>query len=198
MSAVISPELDPKVAVILEAAFEAFLKFGFRRASMADIAAGAGMSRAALYLHFKNKDDIFRSMIAVYHTERLQGLAAALAVETDVPTQIEAGFAAITQARFPALLDSPHGAEFLDAKSVAFADQAAQGDAQVVMSFGVWLDQAAVEGRLNYLPYGNSGLEVAQMMLKAMFGLKHCAMGYEAFARDRDSLARMFGVALAV
>lgn len=198
MSTDISHKLDPKVVVILEAAFEAFLKFGFKRASMADIAVEAGMSRAALYLHFKNKDDIFRSMIAVYHTECLQGLAAALAVEADVPAQIEAAFAAITQARFPALLDSPHGAEFLDAKSVAFADQAAQGDAQVVMSFGVWLDQAAVEGRLNYLPYGNSGLEVAQVMLKAMFGLKIGAMGYEAFAKDRDSLARMFGVALAV
>ena len=191
-------DLDPKVAGILEAAFEAFLKFGFKRASMADIAAGAGMSRAALYLHFKNKDDIFRSMIAVYYTECLKGLAAVLAVDAEVPAQIEAAFAALTQDRFPALLDSPHGAEFLDAKTVSFADQTAQGDAQVVMALAVWLDQAAAEGRVNYLAYGNSGLEVAQVMLKAMFGLKIGAMGYEAFAKDRDSLARMFGAALAV
>lgn len=49
------------------AAFETFRAYGFRRTSMEDIAKAAGMSRAALYLHFRNKEDIQRSMTVAYY-----------------------------------------------------------------------------------------------------------------------------------
>lgn len=189
---------DPKVAAILEAAFDAFLRFGFKRTSMADIAEVAGMSRAALYLHFKNKDDIFRGMIQAYYADCLTALQAAVQIKADVPDQLAAAFAALTEARFPALLDSPHGAEFLDAKTVSFAAQTAEGDAQIVTALAAWIEQAAQEGRLSYAPFGGTALEVALVLVKAMFGLKSGATRYAGFAADRDRLAYMLGKALAV
>ena len=58
--------LDDKQSVILTAAWAAFASYGYRKTSMDDIAKGAGMSRPALYMHFKNKEDILRSLVAKY------------------------------------------------------------------------------------------------------------------------------------
>lgn len=47
---------------ILDAAVTAFAREGFHKASMADIAAAAGMSAGNLYRYFKSKDVIIRAM----------------------------------------------------------------------------------------------------------------------------------------
>lgn len=44
---------------VLDEAGKLFLRYGFRRTTMEEIAALVGMSKAALYLHFRNKEDIF-------------------------------------------------------------------------------------------------------------------------------------------
>ena len=44
---------------IIEAATSVFLRYGFRRTTMGDIAEAAGVSRPALYLRFCNKEHIF-------------------------------------------------------------------------------------------------------------------------------------------
>ena len=52
-----------KRARILDAALTKFSAYGFARTSMADIAKSADMSRPALYLHFRNKEEIFRATL---------------------------------------------------------------------------------------------------------------------------------------
>ncbi|MDP0492129.1 MAG: helix-turn-helix domain-containing protein [Verrucomicrobiota bacterium JB023] len=52
-----------KESQILDAALEVFLRYGFKKATMGDIAKKAGMSRPSLYLVFSNKEDIFRAAI---------------------------------------------------------------------------------------------------------------------------------------
>src|SRR5581483_4919217 len=61
---------------ILAAAFARFTHYGFRRTSMEDIADEAGVSRAALYLHFRNKEELFRSLSQALHEEALAGARA--------------------------------------------------------------------------------------------------------------------------
>ena len=48
---------------ILDAALEVFLRYGFKKATMGDIADKAGMSRPSVYLVFPNKEDIFRAVV---------------------------------------------------------------------------------------------------------------------------------------
>lgn len=55
-----------KEKAILDAAQTQFLRYGYRRVTMADIAAAAGMSRPALYLLFSNKEAIFSGVFARY------------------------------------------------------------------------------------------------------------------------------------
>ena len=48
---------------ILDAAEVVFQKQGVSRTSLAEIAAAAGVTRGAIYWHFKNKEDVFNAMI---------------------------------------------------------------------------------------------------------------------------------------
>jgi TetR/AcrR family transcriptional regulator of autoinduction and epiphytic fitness len=48
---------------VLAAALEVFGRYGFRKASMDEIAHAADISRQGLYLHFANKDALFRAAI---------------------------------------------------------------------------------------------------------------------------------------
>jgi AcrR family transcriptional regulator len=48
---------------LLETALKVFARHGFKKTSMEDIAQAAQISRQGLYLHFKNKEDIFKASI---------------------------------------------------------------------------------------------------------------------------------------
>jgi AcrR family transcriptional regulator len=57
------PGKDVRRRQIFEAALEAFSKMGFERTSMDAIAAKLKITKPALYLYFKNKEDLFFSMV---------------------------------------------------------------------------------------------------------------------------------------
>src|SRR6266550_8834267 len=48
---------------ILAVALEVFGRYGFRKASMDEIARSADISRQGLYLHFANKEALFRAAV---------------------------------------------------------------------------------------------------------------------------------------
>jgi AcrR family transcriptional regulator len=67
--------LDPvRRRRILDTALAIFLRFGFRKTSMDEVARAADISRQGLYLYFQNKEDLFRDTI---RTSLSDGLAAA-------------------------------------------------------------------------------------------------------------------------
>jgi AcrR family transcriptional regulator len=53
------PSVDGRRTALLEAAKGVFLRYGFRKTSMDDVARAAGISRQGLYLHFATKDLLF-------------------------------------------------------------------------------------------------------------------------------------------
>ena len=58
--------LDPDQ---LAKAAEAFLKSGFNRPTMTELAVACGFSRRALYYHYRNKEELFRDVVR-YQNER--------------------------------------------------------------------------------------------------------------------------------
>ncbi|TBW40632.1 TetR/AcrR family transcriptional regulator [Siculibacillus lacustris] len=56
-------ERSPKVALILDAAFELFLARGFDSVSMDLIAKTAGVSKTTLYAHFTSKEALFSKLL---------------------------------------------------------------------------------------------------------------------------------------
>ncbi len=64
---------------VLDAAARVFLRFGFVRTTMGDIAQAAGMSRPALYLIFCSKEAVFEAVVAHWIEDSLARIAAGLA-----------------------------------------------------------------------------------------------------------------------
>ena len=100
---------------ILDAARAAFLRFGFERTSMGDIAAGAGVSRTALYHYFPGKEDVARAVVEDFTAKTLANAARVL----NRSKTLAAALTGLLEAKFaPALAivsASPHGEELVGA-----------------------------------------------------------------------------------
>ena len=70
---------DQRAAHILDTALPVFVRYGFRKTSMTDIARAAGISRASLYLIFNSKEELFRAGSARAHARTMVEVETALA-----------------------------------------------------------------------------------------------------------------------
>src|ERR1700759_4713665 len=64
-------------SALLEAASGVFMRYGFKKTSMDDLARAAGISRQGLYLHFPTKEALFREVVTLKIT-RLQAAGRAV------------------------------------------------------------------------------------------------------------------------
>ncbi|NMO17217.1 TetR/AcrR family transcriptional regulator [Pyxidicoccus fallax] len=81
------PGDDARRRKLLDAALTVFLRYGYRKTSMDEVARAAQVSRQGLYLHYATKEELFRATFQ--HT--LEGaLAAATAALGDSSLRLEA------------------------------------------------------------------------------------------------------------
>ncbi len=184
---------DSRQAAILKSAWAAFATYGFRKTSMDDIARGAGMSRPALYQHYRNKEDIFRSLAARHYDEAARAVAAALAGDGAVAVQLAAALAAQGGALAEAMLSSPHGLELLDAGSTVAADIVAAGEARLRAIYADWLARAAAAGRMT-LPADPGA--VADTITVALKGIKSAGTTFAVYRARVRILAAVIGAGL--
>ena len=50
---------------IIESAFESFFELGYAETSLSLIAENAGMTRGAIYWHFKDKNELYREVVKI-------------------------------------------------------------------------------------------------------------------------------------
>lgn len=75
---------------LLEAAVAAFADRGFHGTTTRDIAAAAGMSPAAVYVHFRSKEDLLEQISRVGHQLTLQLVRDAVAAHDSATDQLAA------------------------------------------------------------------------------------------------------------
>ena len=81
---------EAKRDAIVAAASEVFLKSGYEGASMSEIAARVGGSKATLYSYFKSKDELFVAVINATASKQFEPIFAALGEGTnDLPTVLQ-------------------------------------------------------------------------------------------------------------
>lgn len=183
----------PHQLAILTSAMAAFAAYGYRKTSMDDIARGAAMSRPALYLHFRNKRDIFRSL-ARFHFDRKAALVeAALAQPGPVAAVLAAAFAAQGGAAIKAMLTSPHGMELLDAAGSTAADIVQEGEAHLRRIYADWLGRASAAGQVRLV---GPALELADTMTAALNGIKMAGTDYATYQTRVAHLAAVLGAGL--
>lgn len=164
--------------VILEAALAVFSRYGFKRASMADIAAEAQLSRPLLYLSFQNKADVF--VAAAKRFAR----ACSDAGEAAWPPELSAreGLPALARAQhlpvWRLLQGSPHGGELVEAGGGMLDQLHTEAEARLT---------AFLASRL---PPGHDP-DLPGMISAALHGIKGTAASEAAFNAQVLALARL-------
>lgn len=108
---------DAKRNAIHTAAIEQFAERGFGGTSMANIADAAGMSRPALYQHFRNKTDIFQSAFVVLFEELVDKALSALHHPGSTAEQLDGFLQRYEGDLWQRIAASPHADEIVNAKN---------------------------------------------------------------------------------
>lgn len=87
-----APVADSRRAALLDAALGVFARFGFRKTSMDEVARAAQFSRQGLYLHFANKEELFRATVQHALETSLAGASQALAKDGALEERLVNGF----------------------------------------------------------------------------------------------------------
>jgi AcrR family transcriptional regulator len=112
---------DDKKSRILAAARSVFLSYGFKRVNMNDIAEAAGVSRPALYVLFKNKEEIFIAAYLRWVDETIAQVEAAMARTALPKEKIARAFEIWAVGPFELTRASPAAEELVDS-NFAFAN----------------------------------------------------------------------------
>lgn len=188
---------DERRRRILDAAERVFLSYGFQRTTMDDIARAAEISRPALYLHFRNKTDLYRA-----GTRRRLDEAAATAERRLVESgpfepRLASAIADSILALVRAFCATPHGEELLDLKNALAADLHSEWRARMVTTIGAAIGG---EAEANGIDLGRRGLTaegVAGVFMAGLEGLKAQIDDEQGRAAAFGQLVRMVALAVA-
>lgn len=157
---------------ILNAAVQVFLRYGYRKTSMDEVAHAAGLSRPGLYLYFSAKELLFREAVTHLVHQCLLGAHQALADNTQPLT-----------ARLVNAFSAMHGQYVGDGVSAQHMEELIQTGTQLAGDtieahnrlFREALIQALEEGVMAdaTLAPGASVADVAEMLEAISAGLKH-------------------------
>jgi AcrR family transcriptional regulator len=168
-------------ARIVEGAMQAFVRFGYRRATMADIAAAAGISRPLLYTVFPGKAAVFRALAEMLLADAADASEAAWPAGAPLAAGLAAAILAKDLAIHRLLAQTPHAAEIL-AETVALTDDLHQASAARF--------RALTEARLRAAG-DPAAADTARMIANAADGLKHAGVNEATYIADVERMARL-------
>jgi AcrR family transcriptional regulator len=173
---------DDKRQRVRETALGVFLRFGYRKVTMEDIARGAGMSRPALYLVFPNKEAVFREVVRAGLDQLLDDIERGLPGQRTLAEQLTHVFHVTSVASYELVARAPAAAELLQA-SFDFVGDLFQDYDRRLAEILARLIRAAARDPDALQP---SAAARARVLIAA-------ARGFKALARDADDLRRLVG-----
>jgi len=164
--------LEEKKRRITDAALESFLLYGYRRTSMEDIARACHLSRSALYIYFKNKEDVYRGMIGFLHEDTLAQASEASQEEKGYRRRLLGILQAKFVRHFALLARSEHAQELVDEhKGVVMDLHADFASSYKDLVQGV-LESAIDEGELHLSKEFSSIDELVDLVMGCAGGLR--------------------------
>lgn len=181
---------------ILDAAMAVFRRHGFRRSSIEQAAEAAGLTRQALYHHFKSKEALFRAVIERLHESALAAeIAAVNAAEKAGGSLADILIAGVTARlrQFIASFDgSPH-IEELFSEHLTQARDLYQKYAGLYAAHGAATTERVCRKQRLSLANGMRSEELARCVEMAINGAKSMHPGMQpadAFVGDLTTMAR--------
>jgi len=159
---------------------------------MEDIATEADVSRAALYLQFRNKEEIFRSLAQELHDEALARAAAALRCAQPLAERLRAAVEAKSLGFIEIAYNSPHGSELLDEKNRLCGDLAAEMERRFQELLTQLFRRATQVGEIDLVAVELSAAEAAELFARAISGLKGPGVSVDVYRKRLAALVRVF------
>ncbi|MEA3349523.1 MAG: TetR/AcrR family transcriptional regulator [Chloroflexota bacterium] len=154
---------------ILKIAEQLFTERGYRAVSVRDIAQACGVTNAALYYHFSNKEALFKEVLELYTMRLGNRMRAAASDQESAREKVEAmlseyvDLVAARRSLFFSLHHKPAGLSKEDAHQ-----QRAQLMRTILEPLEDALTQAVDSGELRHLPAGYSASSLLFGMLHGM------------------------------
>ncbi len=181
---------------ILDAAMLVFRRHGFRRSSIEQAAEAAGLTRQALYHHFKSKEALFRAVIEQLHDSALAAeTAAANAAEKadgSLADILVAGFIARMRRFIESLEGSPHIEELFSEHLLQARDLYQKYAGIYAAQSAATIERVCRKQRLG-LAAGMTAPELARCVEMAINGAKSAYPGMQpadAFVADLTVMVR--------
>lgn len=182
---------------ILDAAMAVFRRHGFRRSSIEQAAEAAGLTRQALYHHFKSKEALFRAVIVRVHEDAVAAeIAAANAAEKaggGLADILVAGISARLRQFIASFEGSPH-IEELFSEHLLQARDLYQKYAELYAAQGAATIERVCRKQCLALAEGMTPQKLAQCLEMAINGVKSAHPGMQpadAFVDALTTMARM-------
>ncbi len=173
-------------ALVVTAGLDAFVRFGYRRATMADIAAAAGMSRPSLYLIFPGKAAVFRALAEWLLADAVVAAEAAWPADKSIADGLADAILAKDLAVHRLIASTSHAQEILTQADIIAGDlhrdMATRFADLVATRLAAAGDQDAIT--------------TARLVANAATGLKHAGLDEETYVADVCRLAALFAGSL--
>lgn len=174
-----------KDAQVIEAAGQVFLRYGFRRTTMGDLAQAAGVSRPALYLRFCNKEKVFEAVLKDFAGRVLAEIRAGLVGRSAPLDQLRFAFECWVVRSFVLLQGFPDAGDMVNCSLPFMAEVKSQSCAEFEALLAPVLARMPVLAGRDAAELGR----IAHMLVAAAHGLK-------GEARDADELRGMLDTLL--
>jgi AcrR family transcriptional regulator len=175
---------------VLEAAKTVFLRHGFRRVTMQDVAEEAGFSRPALYLIFPNKEEIFKAVVRQLSAESLSAIRAGLPNLPGIEAKLNFTFELWTVRPFTIMLSSPDAKDLVDCSHGFAKDTIQQITAEFEALLVEILEPVASSSHKSVLP----AAQIAHLLTASVHGYKEAA---SSVAELRTMIAGLVTLTLA-
>lgn len=163
---------SPKTQQILDSSLAVFCRYGFAKTTMSDLAEAAGVSRATLYLHFSNKEAVFRAGSERAHAAVMAEVEERLGADGPAIGRIDAAMNAYLRGLMEEIGASPHGRELFDSNLELSADITLAARRRLTDRIAEVLAEADTRGEIGLSALGATPRELAGLILASAEGIK--------------------------
>ena len=196
-----STRRDATREAILAAGLRCFGRDGYRRTALDRVAREAGISRAALYLHFANKEELFRALVRDLHGRALTEATVAAGGTGPLAERLTSVMVAKTARFFDLLRASEHADEFVDENHRLCGEISATFAAKHARLIGRMIAAATATGEITLSGVGTTATQIAELLLDTAEGIKtrhRTILSSEAYRRRLGGAVRIVLAGLAV
>jgi AcrR family transcriptional regulator len=181
---------DPKTTKVIDVARDVFLRHGYKRVTMGDIATAAGMSRPALYLVYASKEEIFTAALDRFFVEALREVRIGLDGETAIDRKLMLAFEIWCVRTFQMVLASPDAKDLLESGHT-FATELVDRNFDAFEHLVAAILKPLVKAQTRVkLP----AIQIARLMVAGALGFKQTA---KDVAQLRQMIAGLIAIVLA-